>query len=50
MSAHGALIRLVMARDWKPLRRDLVANVQARWSMHGLTAHPLLNADPRRRP
>jgi len=39
------LIRLVMARDLKPLRRDLVANVQGEMVYKGLAAHPLLNTD-----
>lgn len=36
------LIRLVMARDLKPLRRDLAVNVQAEMVYKGLAAHPLL--------
>ena len=39
------LIRLVMARDLKPLRRDLVANVQGEMVYKALAAHPLLNPD-----
>jgi ATP-dependent helicase HrpA len=39
------LIRLVMARDLKPLRRDLAVNVQGEMVYKGLAAHPLLNPD-----
>jgi ATP-dependent helicase HrpA len=39
------LIRLVMARDLKPLRRDLAVNVQGEIVYRGLAPHPLLNAD-----
>jgi len=37
------LIRLVLARDLKPLRRDLAVNVQGEMVYRGLAAHPLLN-------
>jgi ATP-dependent helicase HrpA len=39
------LIRLVMARDLKPLRKDLAVNVQAEMVYKALAAHPLLNPD-----
>jgi len=39
------LIRLVMARDLKPLRRDLAVNVQGEMIYKGLAAHPLLNPE-----
>ena len=39
------LIRLVQARDLKPLRRDLAVNVQGEMVYKGLAAHPLLNPD-----
>src|SRR6185295_3442975 len=39
------LIRLVMARDLKPLRRDLAVNVQAEIVYKALAAHPLLNPE-----
>ena len=39
------LIRLVMARDLKPLRRDLAVNVQGEMVYKSLPTHPLLNAD-----
>jgi len=39
------LIRLVLARDLKPLRRDLAVNVQAEIVYKALVAHPLLNPD-----
>ncbi|MEJ0084399.1 MAG: ATP-dependent RNA helicase HrpA [Pseudomonadota bacterium] len=39
------LIRLVMARDLKPLRRDLAVNVQGEMVYRTLAAHPLLNPD-----
>ena len=39
------LIRLVMARDLKPLRRDLAVNVQGEMVYSALAAHPLLNPD-----
>jgi ATP-dependent helicase HrpA len=39
------LIRLVMARDLKPLRRDLAVNVQGEMVYKALPAHPLLNPD-----
>jgi ATP-dependent helicase HrpA len=39
------LVRLVMARDLKPLRRDLAVNVQGEMVYKGLAAHPLLNPD-----
>jgi ATP-dependent helicase HrpA len=39
------LIRLVMARDLKPLRRDLAVNVQGELIYKSLAAHPVLNAD-----
>jgi ATP-dependent helicase HrpA len=39
------LIRLVQARDLKPLRRDLAVNVQGEMVYKGLAAHPLLNSD-----
>jgi ATP-dependent RNA helicase HrpA len=45
--ARGAarLIRLVMARDLKPLRRDLAVNVQAEMVYKNLGAHALLNPE-----
>ena len=39
------LIRLVMARDLKPLRRDLAVNVQGEMVYKKLAAHPLLNPE-----
>ncbi len=39
------LIRLVMARDLKPLRRDLVVNVQGEIIYKALAAHPLVNPE-----
>ena len=39
------LIRLVMARDLKPLRRDLAVNVQGEMVYKSLPAHPQLNAE-----
>jgi ATP-dependent helicase HrpA len=39
------LLRLVMARDLKPLRRDLAVNVQGEMVYKGLAAHPLLNPE-----
>ncbi len=39
------LIRLVMARDLKPLRRDLAVNVQGEMIYRNLAAHPLLNPE-----
>jgi len=39
------LIRLVLARDLKPLRRDLAVNVQAEMAYKGLAPHPLLNPE-----
>jgi ATP-dependent helicase HrpA len=39
------LIRLVMARDLKPLRRDLAVNVQGEMVYKSLGPHPLLNPD-----
>jgi ATP-dependent helicase HrpA len=39
------LIRLVMARDLKPLRRDLAVNVQGEMVYKGLAPHPLLNPE-----
>jgi ATP-dependent helicase HrpA len=39
------LLRLVMARDLKPLRRDLVVNVQGEMVYKNLAAHPLLNPE-----
>jgi ATP-dependent helicase HrpA len=39
------LIRLVMARDLKPMRRDLAVNVQGEMVYRNLAAHPLLNPD-----
>jgi ATP-dependent helicase HrpA len=38
------LVRLVMARDLKPLRRDLAVNVQGEIVYKALAAHPLLDA------
>src|SRR5690606_28628879 len=35
------LIRLVMAREFKSMRRDLAVNVQAEIVYRGLPAHPL---------
>ena len=43
------LIRLVMARDLKPLRRDLAVNVQGEMVYRALAAHPLLESGARRR-
>jgi ATP-dependent helicase HrpA len=39
------LIRLVMARDLKPLKRDLAVNVQGEIVYRALPAHPLLNPE-----
>jgi ATP-dependent helicase HrpA len=39
------LIRLVMARDLKPLRKDLAVNVQGEMVYRALAAHPLLNPE-----
>jgi len=39
------LIRLVLARDLKPLRRDLAVNVQGEIVYKSLAAHPLLNPE-----
>lgn len=39
------LIRLVMARDLKPMRKDLAVNVQGEMVYKALAAHPLLNPD-----
>jgi ATP-dependent helicase HrpA len=39
------LIRLVLARDFKPLRRDLAVNVQGELVYKSLAAHPLLDRD-----
>jgi ATP-dependent helicase HrpA len=39
------LIRLVLARDLKPLRRDLAVNVQAEIVYKSLAPHPLLNPE-----
>jgi ATP-dependent helicase HrpA len=39
------LLRLVMAKDLKPLRKDLAVNVQGELVYRGLTAHPLLDKD-----
>jgi ATP-dependent helicase HrpA len=39
------LIRLVMARDLKPLRRDLAVNVQGEMVYKSLAPHPQLHAD-----
>ncbi len=39
------LIRLVMARDLKPLRRDLAVNVQGEMVYRTLAAHPSLNPE-----
>jgi ATP-dependent helicase HrpA len=39
------LIRLVMARDFKAMRRDLAVNVQGEMVYKALTAHPLLNPE-----
>jgi ATP-dependent helicase HrpA len=39
------LIRLVLARDLKPLRRDLAVNVQGEMLYKSLAAHPLLNPE-----
>jgi ATP-dependent helicase HrpA len=39
------LIRLLMARDLKPLRRDLAVNVQGEIVYKALAAHPLLNPE-----
>ena len=39
------LIRLVMAREFKSLRRDLAVNVQGELVYRGLAAHPLLNKE-----
>ena len=39
------LVRLVMARDLKPMRRDLAVNVQGEMVYKNLAAHPLLNPE-----
>jgi ATP-dependent helicase HrpA len=39
------LIRLVLARDLKPLRKDLAVNVQGEMIYKALPKHPLLNPD-----
>src|SRR5262245_61627021 len=39
------LIRLVLARDLKPLRRDLAVNVQGEMIYKSLMPHPLLNPE-----
>jgi ATP-dependent helicase HrpA len=39
------LIRLVLARDLKPLRKDLAVNVQGEMVYKALPKHPLLNPD-----
>ncbi|HEU4589586.1 MAG TPA: ATP-dependent RNA helicase HrpA [Steroidobacteraceae bacterium] len=39
------LIRLVLARDLKPVRRDLAVNVQGEILYKALTPHPLLNPE-----
>jgi ATP-dependent helicase HrpA len=39
------LIRLVMARDLKPMRKDLAVNVQAEMVYKALAPHPLVNPD-----
>jgi ATP-dependent helicase HrpA len=39
------LIRLVMARDFKSLRRDLAVNVQGELLYRSLAAHPLLHKE-----
>jgi ATP-dependent helicase HrpA len=39
------LVRLVLARDLKPLRRDLVANVQGELVYRQLAAHPAVAPD-----
>src|SRR5262245_48583030 len=39
------LIRLVLARDLKPLRRDLAVNVQGEMIYKSLMPHPSLNAE-----
>jgi ATP-dependent helicase HrpA len=39
------LIRLVLARDLKPLRKDLAVNVQGEMTYKSLVAHPLLNPE-----
>jgi ATP-dependent helicase HrpA len=39
------LIRLVSARDLKPLRKDLAVNVQGEMIYKSLAPHPLLNPD-----
>jgi ATP-dependent helicase HrpA len=39
------LIRLVLARDLKPLRRDLAVNLQGEMAYKSLAAHPLLNPE-----
>jgi ATP-dependent helicase HrpA len=39
------LIRLVLARDLKPLRRDLAVNVQSEMVYKALAPHPLLNPE-----
>jgi ATP-dependent helicase HrpA len=39
------LIRLMMARDLKPLRRDLAVNVQGEMIYKALPAHPALNPE-----
>ncbi|HUQ11418.1 MAG TPA: ATP-dependent RNA helicase HrpA [Steroidobacteraceae bacterium] len=39
------LIRLVMARDLKPMKRDLAVNVQGEMVYKNLAPHPLLNPE-----
>jgi ATP-dependent helicase HrpA len=39
------LIRLVLARDLKPLKRDLAVDVQGEMAYRNLPPHPLLNAE-----
>ena len=39
------LVRLVLARDLKPLRRDLAVNVQAEIAYKALAAHPFVNPE-----
>ncbi|MCU0759631.1 MAG: ATP-dependent RNA helicase HrpA [Steroidobacteraceae bacterium] len=45
---HGCarLLRLVLARELKPLLRDLPVNVQAELVYRGLAAHPVLQPEP----
>jgi ATP-dependent helicase HrpA len=42
------LIRLVLARDLKPLRKDLAVNVQGEMVYKALAPHPLLDPNSRR--